>query len=218
MHVLPPASPGRYRLQVDLVHEHVRWFECGFDVAIDVRRRQRVAVTGADDAVQRLLDTMLWRPELEPVRLPPARVVSERFGHPQVAGPSAFLLGEPDAPVSRLTTVGRTVRLLAAARRPRKSSSEPAVRRFLADLRQLDALVVSGPDWSSHARSSRELWRLGATIAAARLAGLRVLLVDETAPAAGRFHDRLVLALVGRLATRMPADGVPGALVDSSPS
>ena len=34
--VAAPAEQGRYRLQLDLVHEHVRWLEAGIDVTIDV--------------------------------------------------------------------------------------------------------------------------------------------------------------------------------------
>ena len=32
-----PARPGRYMLEIDVVHEFVRWFECAVQVAIDVR-------------------------------------------------------------------------------------------------------------------------------------------------------------------------------------
>jgi inositol phosphorylceramide mannosyltransferase catalytic subunit len=34
--VAAPEEPGRYRLHLDLVHEHVRWLEAGLDVRVDV--------------------------------------------------------------------------------------------------------------------------------------------------------------------------------------
>jgi hypothetical protein len=35
-----PAEPGRYRLEVDLVHEHVRWFESPLQVDVAVATRE----------------------------------------------------------------------------------------------------------------------------------------------------------------------------------
>ena len=217
LHVLPPVDPGRYRLDVDLVHEHVRWFGCSTPLEIEVRPRRRIAVAGAEDAVEQVLDTLLWSPELEPVRLRPDKPVEERFGHPQIAGLGGFLLGGPGAPTSRATTVARTVRLLAAAYRPQWTrSAPPEVRRFVCQIRGCSAVVVAGTDWDVHARWSRELWRLAATVAATRLAGRPVLVVDEAAPAGRRLHDRALGALVARLATTVPREGVAAALSRST--
>jgi hypothetical protein len=38
LRVLGPDEPGEYRIEIDLVHEHVRWFGCGAEAAIEVRR------------------------------------------------------------------------------------------------------------------------------------------------------------------------------------
>jgi hypothetical protein len=38
-HVNPPRDPGRYFLEVDLVHEGVRWFECACRVEVVVAER-----------------------------------------------------------------------------------------------------------------------------------------------------------------------------------
>ena len=35
--VLAPADPGRYLLEIDVVHEHVRWFDQGAEAEIDVQ-------------------------------------------------------------------------------------------------------------------------------------------------------------------------------------
>jgi len=37
LEVLGPPSAGRIEIEIDLVHEHVRWFGCGVRAAIDVR-------------------------------------------------------------------------------------------------------------------------------------------------------------------------------------
>jgi FkbM family methyltransferase len=41
MVVEAPARPGRYLLEIDVVHEFVRWFACALQVEIDVRARDR---------------------------------------------------------------------------------------------------------------------------------------------------------------------------------
>ncbi|MEA2154680.1 MAG: hypothetical protein QOE11_820 [Solirubrobacteraceae bacterium] len=38
LEVLGPPSTGRYEIEIDLVHEDVRWFECGVRAGIAVRR------------------------------------------------------------------------------------------------------------------------------------------------------------------------------------
>jgi hypothetical protein len=37
--VVAPSAPGRYELEIDLVHEHVRWFDCGVRIEVDVAPR-----------------------------------------------------------------------------------------------------------------------------------------------------------------------------------
>jgi hypothetical protein len=36
-----PERPGRYELEVDVVHEHVRWFGCGVRLGVDVTAIRR---------------------------------------------------------------------------------------------------------------------------------------------------------------------------------
>ena len=213
LHVLPPAEPGRYRLDVDLVHEHVRWFGCAIPLEVDVLPRRRVAVAGGRQASEEALDALLWAPEVEPVRLRPGEPPTERFGLPQIAGLRTFLLGGPDSPVSRTATLARTARLLRAAARSRQVDTTPPEHvRFLGELDAGTALIVAGVDWDEHSPQSRELWRLAATVAAARLAGRRVLRTREIAPASASLHDRALAALVGRLAERVPEDRAAAAL------
>jgi hypothetical protein len=202
LHVLPPEQPGRYRLDVDLVHEHVSWFGAGAALEVEVVPRRRAAVAGGPDELAQTLDTLLWRPEVEPVLLRAGEPGDERFGTPQLEGLRRFLLGAPEEPLPRRTTVARTLRLL---RRARLHPGEREPGRFLTDLDASTAVIVAGPDWEAHAPASRELWRLAATVAAARLAGRRVLRTTEIAPGAATLHDRALARLVARLAEPVPA-------------
>jgi hypothetical protein len=205
LHVLPPERPGPYRLELDLVHEHVRWFGAGATLEVDVVPRRRAAVAGGADEVEQTLDALLWRPEVEPVVLAADESGDERFGTPQLAGLRRFLLGRPEAPLPRRTTVARTLRLLRDAR-AHPGEHEPD--RFLTELDPSTTMIVAGPDWEAHAPASRELWRLAATVAAARLAGRRVLRTTEIAPGSASLHDRALARLVARLAEPVPAGRV----------
>jgi hypothetical protein len=67
-----PEEPGRYTLEIDLVHEHVRWFDRPVRAEVEVEPRRLVAVLdpGTLDALVVVLETL--DPEEEPV------VVTER--------------------------------------------------------------------------------------------------------------------------------------------
>ena len=70
LHVRAPGRAGRYRLRLDLVHEHVRWFGSLVELDVDVERRLRVALSGEDGAVSRTLDQLAEEaPEFEPLVL-----------------------------------------------------------------------------------------------------------------------------------------------------
>jgi hypothetical protein len=66
-----PPVPGRYTLELDLVHEHVRWFECPTRVEAEVAPRRLVAVLdpGSLDELASVLERL--DPEEEPVVLTP---------------------------------------------------------------------------------------------------------------------------------------------------
>jgi hypothetical protein len=47
MHVVAPTDPGEYILEVDFVHEHVKWFNCSCKVPSRVEHQHELPATGA---------------------------------------------------------------------------------------------------------------------------------------------------------------------------
>jgi hypothetical protein len=72
VHVVAPALAGPFRLVVDLVHEHVRWFECGVESEVRVVPAERVAVLGDPRLVVQTIERLLESAApVEPVILDP---------------------------------------------------------------------------------------------------------------------------------------------------
>ena len=181
VHVLPPQAAGRYRLEIDLVHEHVAWFDRQVGLDVQVRPRRRIAVVGAGDARDDVLDALALVPELEPVLLernPGA--TPARFGTPWIRGPRLDTTG-----ASRTGLVVSGYRLRLAARDRRRDE-------LLGGLGACEALVVAGADWPAGAPVGRELWRLRTTVALAQQLRLRVIALDEAFAANGLKTNVLV--------------------------
>jgi hypothetical protein len=191
--VLPPDEPGRRTLHIDLVHENVRWFEQPAQLELEVRARRRVAVAGAGQALERVLDKLVDSPELEPFVLRPGDEQVPGLGDvPQASGLRAYLVGnERPQPLPRALL--NTGRVLAGP------------RRYLPALAGCELLIVAGPDWEPGAPASRELLRLAATAAAARRLGVPVLFAGDPAPDARGAADRALRAAVLRLGRRTAA-------------
>jgi hypothetical protein len=204
VHVRAPLQPGRYRLVIDLVHEHVRWFESPIEWTVEVVPRRRTAVVGRGEALERVLDQIHLQPELEPLILERGEaLVSERYGHERAPGLGGYLLDGLDGPITpqRLATLStRTVRLLRRARRLRAGKpSAPLPRGAEASLLVLAAcerLQIGGVDWEAHAAPTRELWRLATTAAAARRLGLQVDVEPGALELEGGTLDRLLVRLI----------------------
>jgi hypothetical protein len=101
MLVQTPPRPGRHRLEIDMVHEHVRWFECPVTLQVDVEGDNgvalRVASPMADDAGEvRLLERRLAEIEGE--------LAVERQLRATLPGRLAEWLG---VPLDRLRTLRR---------------------------------------------------------------------------------------------------------------
>ena len=209
VHVLPPDEPGHYTLEVDLIHEHVRWFGLPARLDVEVRARRRVAVVGAGEDVEWVLDALVELPELEPVLLRPGPAQPQRFGHPELAGLRHYLVGA-SAPVPRAAALWRAARVLGSVRS--RSGGSAQISEFVAGLRGCEALVVAGRDWPSHAPVSRELLRVAVTLAAARILGVRVLQLGSVAPERAGPADGLLGAAVSRLGARVAPERLVEAL------
>ena len=162
-----PPRAGAWVLELDLVHEHVRWFGCGLRLPIDVTPLRRVALLGGDE--ERLRDVAVavadLLPGVEPVLLAddPAGA-AERIGYPTAPNARGEIL---DGGAGRARIAVRGARLVAtsAVRRPSSGAAQA-----LADV---DAVVDLGRDGSTRDRLAHR-----ALVLAARARGLPV--VHET--------------------------------------
>jgi hypothetical protein len=178
VHVVPPNDQGRYRLELDLVHEHERWFEVGFELDVEVVPRRLVALLGEGAELDAELDRMLFEPELEPVVVAPgADLPTQRFGHPHVAGLRDYLSHGMEAasrPRFLLALAWRTRRLVGRARRLRRGEpSAPldhGAEAFVTLLARCESVILVSRDLD--APLTRELWRLAASARVARALGV----------------------------------------------
>lgn len=133
--LIPPAA-GRWTLEIDLVHEQVRWFERPLSVEVTVEPRRVVAVLdpGSADGLADILETL--EPEEEPIVLTEqpnelARRFAGRIGPPsELAGAERLVV-----PVQHVRE-GRRRPLLELVRTAQKlgipvvaTSGEPLSRR-----------------------------------------------------------------------------------------
>jgi hypothetical protein len=211
VHVLAPGRPGRYRLYLDLVHEHVRWFGCALVWTVDVSPAQRVAVIGRGEQLEKALDRIHLQPEIEPLIVKrDAAVTHERFGHARISGLGSYLLAGIEArigPVEFAHLVVRTATLLHRARRMRaQRPSAPlphGAEECLLGLASCERLLITGVDWPRDAAPTRQLWRLAATASVARTLGLTVE-VETNLIETRDLLDRLLARLVGSRSARGP--------------
>jgi hypothetical protein len=201
VHVVPPARPGRHRLELDLVHEHVRWLGAGFELDVEVVPRRRVALIGAGAALEAELDRLQLEPELEPVIVDRGEEsVPSAWEHPRMPGARDYLLhGLDGAARARLlpALAARTEALVRRARRPGKRLGHGA-DGLLAGLAGCERLVVVSPDWPADEPLTRELWRIAATVRAASTLGLGVELRPGALGEPLRRLDRALVADVRR--------------------
>ena len=93
VHVRAPDRVGAYRLSVDLVHQHVRWFGCAVEWPVDVTPARRCAVVGRASALEAALDEVHAMPDVEPIVLEPgATITPERSGNRRAPGLADYLL------------------------------------------------------------------------------------------------------------------------------
>lgn len=203
VHVVAPVRPGRYTLDLDLVHEHVRWFNCGLSWTFHVSPRHRVAVIGRGVQLDHALDQIHLQPELEPLLVErDASVTHEQFGHARSPGLGGYLLDGIDGqigPVALARLVSRTAKLIHQAHRMRAHRPGTPLPRgageCLEALASCERLLIAGIDWPHDAAPTRQLWRLAATASVARRLGLAVE-VETNFSVATDLLDRLLARLV----------------------
>jgi hypothetical protein len=168
LHVIPPAEPGRHRLDVDLVHEHVRWFDRALRVDATVGRRRRILVAGAPGDLDEILDAIALVPGLEPTLvLEPGE---PDVGHPRIAGLGGYLFG-PDG-VDGIRAVRRAAALPGRIRRGRDGLD--GAGPLVSALRGADCLIVVGDDVRADAPPTRDRLRTLALVVSARACGVPV--------------------------------------------
>jgi hypothetical protein len=165
-----PAEQGAYRLSIDLVHEHVRWFGSALKTDVEVRARRLLAVHGPVE-----LDGLTeLEPGLEPLVLArePAQTRARYAGQVAQSVEHYLLDGLPSGRLGAAATLlARTARLRRSARRVRRGGRAEHASEFLEPLARAEALLLirSGA-------TRRERWVERATETAAKTLGLRVLL------------------------------------------
>jgi hypothetical protein len=172
--VVAPAEPGEHTVELDLVHDGVRWLGAPVELRVQVVRRRRVGILVREAtrayALPLAVEVVRTAPALEPVLVGAA----DGGGYATIAGPEARV-------TEGLAAGRRKLRSFAlAARRVR------VLRREVGVL-PVDALVLPALD----ATTLLERWT---DLAAARLAADRgaPILLPPPPPARG-FLDRLLI-------------------------
>jgi len=187
VHVLAPRQPGRYGVEIDLVHEHVRWFGCAIACEIEVLPRRRIAVLGDVEGTAEVLSVA---PEVELVELVAGdELPSRAHGYPAVPGLRSYLAETPFLRVPRLLARAWSMRAGRFARPlPRGAQA------FLEEVAGCDLLAIARRD--PDAPPTRQLLRLLATALAARALGVPVAVQEDVvAGTAGPLNRALARAL-----------------------
>ena len=184
VHVVAPQEPGAYTLEIDLVHEHVRWFGCGVSNAVHVRRRERIAVIARPERLPDVVAALRLGPEVEPVVVLRDPSDREAYGdYESVVGLREYLLAGAEGS-GRKATLARLLwrTLLLSIRSRGKHWSRPAYESVLRVASSTEWLVVDGANWGPEAALGREWLALAATALMWRLAGQPVLVVGRCPP------------------------------------
>ena len=157
VHVVPPSQPGRYELQLDILHEGFGCFGSTAAVALEVRERQLVAIFGLPRRSPRTLVRLRALPEVEPVVVLGNDSDRPAFGdHRSVPGLRQPLL----VGLERSGRLSRGLRLLWRSLGSSAAPVDTAARESPHDVRlaglfdvlaHSQALIVAGTDWPDDA-------------------------------------------------------------------
>ncbi|MEP6812168.1 MAG: hypothetical protein ABI990_04185 [Actinomycetota bacterium] len=171
VHLHAPDRLGRYRAVIDLVEEHVRWFDASIGFPVLVLPRRRVAIAGYAEAVAQVATVLESLPEVEPVVLRRSPQIAPD-GHPEASDCRSYLFD--DTPHSRLlfgaVVVWRSARLLAGS--PRRA------HEFVDTIRGCTLFVAVGHDCPPQ---RRERWALALARWKARALGVPVSTTSDPA-------------------------------------
>ena len=181
--VTAPSDPGRYVLELDLVHEHVRWFESGVSLAVEVSPQPLVLLAGADERALSELAADLCEavPGVEPAYV---GAPGGDSGYRTVPGARRYVLEGGGA--SRPATLWRGARLLASARRLRGGGRPAVADEFLVPLSEVGLVLDLGGE-----QASRERFQHRAAMRAARTLGIPVVGVSSTEEALAAVREAL---------------------------
>jgi hypothetical protein len=207
--VAAPEKPGRYRVEIDLVHEHVRWFGVAATAEVDVRPLRRVAIVGDVGPFREPGDEAMLRAELErlaeteptvaPVILARDASVPTALT-PAATAPSAhdYLLGGLGGGrvLPAVHLAARSARLLRAARRVARGEAAGKLPRegdrFLRTLVGAERLIVVGTAPLDERLPARELAPHVLAIRTAGVLGIPVEIRSQQGVAARPVLRKLV--------------------------
>lgn len=203
VHVVAPEEAGSYTLEIDLVHEHVRWFGVGASTEVEVRRHRRIALVARPERVPELIAELEVRPEVEPIVLlrdPDDRGAYADFA--SVVGLRRYLLDDTEGRSRLATLVRLSGRTLTLTRRSRAAHwSQPEYASLLAHKSSTERLVVDGPNWVPDAAFGREWAWVAVTALLWRLDHRPVVIRDGALPSGQGVRVAAVRWLLRRLRT-----------------
>ena len=181
--VTAPPDPGRYVLELDVVHEHVRWFDSGVSVSVEVSAQPLVLLAGADGPALAALAADLCEavPGVEPAYVGPP---TGEAGYRTVPGARRYVL--EGGGMSRPAMLWRGASVLLSARRLRRGGSPTVAQEFLVPLSEVGLVLDLG---GGHAL--RERFQHRVAMRAARTLGIPVVGVSGTEEAVAAVREAL---------------------------
>lgn len=172
VYVTAPAQPGSYLLELDLVHEHVRWFGRPLALSVDVTSQPLLLIAGADEATLAELAATICEavPSVEPSYLGAATGTE---GYRTLPGARRYVLDGGCA--SRAATLWRAGRLLLNARRLRRGGRPTVAAEFLGSLAEVGLVLDLDRE-----QGRRERFQHRAAMRAARVLGIPIVAVSGT--------------------------------------
>jgi len=183
--VTAPARPGSYVLELDLLHEHVRWFGAPVTLGVEVAPQPLVLLAGADEGALADLAAAVCEavPGVEPAYVGAA---NGNEGYRSVPGARRYVL--EGGGTSRPAILWRAARLLVNARRQRRGGRPTVADEFLEPFAEVGLVLDLG-----RLEGRRQRFQHRAAMRAARTLGIPVVQVsgtEEALAAAGKTMPR----------------------------